>query len=181
MTDLERLHEQSFGWALSCCGWDHHMAEDVLQTTYVKVLSGAAQYSGKSGFRTWLFSVIRRTALEQARRARSRAEGMRRWGREARHPAVAEPAVHACGRGDAMNDHEDTEIRGAFARLRAEEAVLAPDLAHMLSAAEAESGPMLVRLRRPVLTLPRVWVGVTDSGIPMPTRGDARFSERNQS
>ena len=36
-------------------------------------------------------------------------------------------------------------------------------------------------MRRPVLTLPRVWVGVTDSGIPMPTRGDARFSERNQS
>ena len=36
-------------------------------------------------------------------------------------------------------------------------------------------------MRRPVLTLPRVWVGVTDAGIPMPTRGDARFSERNQS
>ncbi len=91
MTDLERLHEQSFGWALSCCGWDHHMAEDVLQTTYVKVLSGAAKYGGRSAFRTWLFSVIRRTALEHARRARSRAEGMRRWGREARHPAAAEP------------------------------------------------------------------------------------------
>lgn len=91
MTDLERLHEQSFGWALSCCGWDHHMAEDVLQTTYVKVLSGAAQYRSESSFRTWLFSVIRLTALEHARRARSRVEGMRRWGREVSRPAAAEP------------------------------------------------------------------------------------------
>lgn len=91
MTDLERLHEQSFGWALTCCGWDHHIAEDVLQTTYVKVLSGAAKYRGKASFRTWLFSVIRRTALEHARRARSRAEGLRRWDREVSRPAVAEP------------------------------------------------------------------------------------------
>ena len=143
-----------------------------------------------------------------------------------------------------MNNHNDMELRGAFDRLRAEEAGRAPDLARMLSAAEAESRPMLVRLRRrrivrwasggvglaaaaigglflsgqgadarfeeavaswsspiewtsatdflldtpgsalmrrPVLTSPRVWVGVTDSGIPMPTRGDARFSERKQS
>lgn len=91
MTDLERLHEQSFGWALSCCAWDHHMAEDVLQATYVKVLSGAARHGGKSSFRTWLFSVIRRTALEHARQARSRAEGLRRWSGEVRRTAGAEP------------------------------------------------------------------------------------------
>lgn len=82
MTDLERLHEQSFGWALSCCGWDLHIAEDVLQTTYVKVLSGAAKYGGKSSFRTWLFAVIRRTALEHQRRSRSREAGLRRWSRD---------------------------------------------------------------------------------------------------
>lgn len=111
MTDLERLHEQSFGWALNCCGWDHHMAEDVLQTTYVKVLSGTARYSGKSTFRTWLFSVIRRTALEHARRARSRAEGMRRWGREVSRPAIAEPG------GQVVRDELAARVRAALSEL----------------------------------------------------------------
>ncbi|GMR13517.1 MAG: hypothetical protein BMS9Abin29_1727 [Gemmatimonadota bacterium] len=143
-----------------------------------------------------------------------------------------------------MTLHEDTQIRGAFDRLRAEEVDLAPDFGQMLLSAKDESGPMLVRLRRrrivrwvsggaalaaaaigglllggrradarfeeavaiwrspvgwtsatdflldtpgselmrrPVLTSPRVWVGVKDSGIPMPTRGEARTSERNRS
>ena len=96
MTDLERLHEQSFGWALSCCGWDRHIAEDVLQATYVKVLSGAAKYGGKSSFRTWLFAVIRRTAFEHARRSRSREVELRRWSMEdaAATTAVEDTVVH---------------------------------------------------------------------------------------
>jgi len=71
---LAELHEASFGWALSCCGWVHADAEDVLQTTYVKVISGRARFGGRSAFRTWLFGVIRQTAREQKRRARSHAE-----------------------------------------------------------------------------------------------------------
>jgi RNA polymerase sigma-70 factor (ECF subfamily) len=87
---LRRLHEESFGWALSCCGWHEADAEDVLQTTYVKVISGRARFGGRSLFRTWLFGVIRQTAREHRRRARShreRAEGL------AREPAAAGPAV----------------------------------------------------------------------------------------
>src|SRR5688572_29812314 len=68
---LERLHEASFGWALSCSGWNDADAEDVLQTTYMKVISGKARFGGRSAFRTWLFGVIRQTAWEHARRARS--------------------------------------------------------------------------------------------------------------
>jgi RNA polymerase sigma-70 factor (ECF subfamily) len=71
---LSELHEDSFGWALSCCGWVHADAEDVLQTTYVKVISGRARFGGRSAFRTWLFGVIRQTAREQRRRARSHVE-----------------------------------------------------------------------------------------------------------
>jgi RNA polymerase sigma-70 factor (ECF subfamily) len=71
---LERLHEASFGWALSCSGWNDADAEDVLQTTYMKVISGRARFGGRSAFRTWLFGVIRQTAWEHARRARSHRE-----------------------------------------------------------------------------------------------------------
>lgn len=70
---LERHHRASYGWALSCSGWNDADAEDVLQTTYVKVISGRARFGGRSAFRTWLFGVIRQTAREHARRDRSHA------------------------------------------------------------------------------------------------------------
>jgi RNA polymerase sigma-70 factor (ECF subfamily) len=81
--ELERLHEASFGWALSCTGWNDADAEDVLQTTYTKVISGRARFGGRSAFRTWLFGVIRQTAWEHARRARSFRERAERLAREA--------------------------------------------------------------------------------------------------
>ena len=68
--ELERLHRESFGWALSCCGRDRDLAGDVLQSAYVQILSGAAQFAGRSTLRTWLFGVIRRTALAELRRGR---------------------------------------------------------------------------------------------------------------
>ncbi len=69
---LRELHEASFGWACSCCGWNEADAEDVLQEAYLKVISGRASFDGRSAFRTWLFGVIRFTALEGSRRARTR-------------------------------------------------------------------------------------------------------------
>jgi RNA polymerase sigma-70 factor (ECF subfamily) len=71
---LERHHAASFGWAMSCSGWNDADAEDVLQTTYMKVISGRARFGGRSAFRTWLFGVIRQTAREHARRDRSHAK-----------------------------------------------------------------------------------------------------------
>jgi RNA polymerase sigma factor (sigma-70 family) len=67
---LERLHNESFGWALSCCSGDRTRAEDVLQSAYVRVISGRAVYGERSHFRTWLFGVIRRVAIEEYRRIR---------------------------------------------------------------------------------------------------------------
>ena len=67
---LRWLHEESYGWALHCCGWDEPEAEDVLQTAYLKVVSGRASFEGRSAFKTWLFGVIRRTAQEFHRRAK---------------------------------------------------------------------------------------------------------------
>jgi RNA polymerase sigma factor (sigma-70 family) len=64
---LEELHPASFGWAVQCCGGDRQEAEDVLQTTYLKVLDGRARFEGRSSLKTWLFGVIRRTAAERRR------------------------------------------------------------------------------------------------------------------
>jgi len=70
---LEAHHAESFGWALACCNRDYADAEDVLQIAYLKVLDGRARFDGRSGFRTWLFAVIRRTALERFRWKRAYA------------------------------------------------------------------------------------------------------------
>lgn len=67
--ELEQLHSASFGWAMNCCAHNAADAEDVLQTTYLKVLQGKARYDERSSFKTWLFAVIRKTAAEHRRRA----------------------------------------------------------------------------------------------------------------
>jgi len=66
--ELERLHPASFGWALNCCRHDHADAEEVLQTVYLKILQGKAIYRGESKLRTWLFAVIRKTAITERRK-----------------------------------------------------------------------------------------------------------------
>ena len=65
--ELESHHAAAFGWALHLCG-DRATAEDVLQTSYLKIADGRARFAERSSFRTWLFGVIRRTASESRRR-----------------------------------------------------------------------------------------------------------------
>ena len=66
--ELEKLHSASFGWALSCCRRDHAEAEEVLQTVYLKILEGKARFRGESSLKTWLFAVIRKTAIAEYRK-----------------------------------------------------------------------------------------------------------------
>jgi RNA polymerase sigma factor (sigma-70 family) len=65
---LERVHADCFGWAMSCCGRNCDDAEEVLQTVYLAVLDGHARYDARSSFRTWVFGVIRRTAASERRK-----------------------------------------------------------------------------------------------------------------
>ena len=67
--ELERLHADSWGWALACTGRDRALAEDALQNAYLRVLSGRVGFGGRSQFKSWLFGVIRMTAMEELRRA----------------------------------------------------------------------------------------------------------------
>ncbi len=111
---LEGLHSDSFGWALSCCAGRRDDAEEVLQTSYLKVLSGKARFGGRSAFKTWLFSVIRLTAADQRRRYAIRWTGLGRLRDATDHappPRPAEPteAVEQQQRRD--------QLRAALAEL----------------------------------------------------------------
>lgn len=66
---LSELHTSGFGWAMACARRDRTEAEEVLQSVYVKVLSGKAVFRGESSFRTWFFSLIRHTAVDRRRTA----------------------------------------------------------------------------------------------------------------
>lgn len=79
--ELEGLHRAGFSWALACCGREREEALDVLQASYLKILEGRARFEGRSSFRTFLFGVIRRTALEYRRRRALEALFLRKWRR----------------------------------------------------------------------------------------------------
>lgn len=84
---LEAHHQAAFRWSLCCCRGDLIEAEEVLQSTYLKVLEGSAKYGGTSSFKTWLFAVIRHTAADHRRKHFLR----RLFGEK----AAAAPAGHA--------------------------------------------------------------------------------------
>ena len=66
--ELETLHSASFGWALNCCRRDRAEAEEVLQMVYLKILEGKACFRGEASLKTWLFAVIRKTAIGEHRK-----------------------------------------------------------------------------------------------------------------
>ena len=61
---LRQHHKSAYFWALQLCKHQHDSAQEVLQMTYLKILENKARYNEKSGFKTWLFSVIRFTAFD---------------------------------------------------------------------------------------------------------------------
>ena len=100
---LKELHEESFGWALSCARGGRLEAEEVLQTAYCKVLEGRAIFGRRSSFKTWLFGVIRRTTQERRRRAAVRKLLMGRIrDLENDQKTMPSPADAAVTRGDAF-------------------------------------------------------------------------------
>jgi RNA polymerase sigma-70 factor (ECF subfamily) len=113
LSQLEALHHDAFGWAVSCCAGDWHRGEDALQAAYAKVLRDAVHFDGRSAFKTWWFGVIRFTALEEARRGRRWLAFLDRWRAE---PAAEETAA-------PMPDDADlaalaTALRGLSERQR---------------------------------------------------------------
>ncbi|MDX6447026.1 MAG: hypothetical protein QOH71_4100 [Blastocatellia bacterium] len=86
--ELESLHSASFGWALNCCRRDRAEAEEVLQTVYLKILEGKACFRGEASLKTWLFAVIRKTAIGEHRKNLLRKL---RWSDSSEQVEVASP------------------------------------------------------------------------------------------
>ncbi len=108
--ELERLHREIFAWALVCCRGDRSEAEDVTQVSYLKVLDGRARFGGRSSFKTWIFGVVRRTAVERRRRLGVRAALLRRW-----VGTLVEPARSIAGEAELSEEGE--QLARALGRL----------------------------------------------------------------
>ncbi|MGI9202550.1 MAG: RNA polymerase sigma factor [Woeseiaceae bacterium] len=65
--ELEAIHGQLFGWALSRCGFDAATAEDLMQQAYVELLSGRARFDNKSALKTFVFGVVQNLARSRFR------------------------------------------------------------------------------------------------------------------
>lgn len=109
---LELHHHDSWGWALSCCQWQHSVAEDVLQESYLRVLDGRALFRGKSTEKTWFFGVIKRVALE-AGPSRARQS----WRMITGAPAANEAVVPDQCVDAAEQDQVSRQLRAALQNL----------------------------------------------------------------
>lgn len=71
-TQLDHLlklhHREAYLWARQCCSFDEELAKDVLQQVYLKILEGKATLKEEGKARTWIFSIIRFTAIDQLRK-----------------------------------------------------------------------------------------------------------------
>ena len=66
---LKAHHRDAYLWARQCCSFEDEMAKDVLQQSYLKILEGQAKLKDASKAKTWLFSIIRYTAIDEIRKA----------------------------------------------------------------------------------------------------------------
>ncbi|REG92027.1 RNA polymerase sigma factor [Algoriphagus antarcticus] len=66
---LKAHHRDAYLWARQCCSFEDEMAKDVLQQAYLKILEGQAKLKDASKAKTWLFSIIRYTAIDELRKA----------------------------------------------------------------------------------------------------------------
>lgn len=67
--ELKDLHSDLAQWALFCSHYNPELAKDVLQQSYLKIVEGTALYKKRSTLKTWVYSVIRLTTLEQQRKS----------------------------------------------------------------------------------------------------------------
>ncbi len=88
---LEAIHSQVFGWALSRCNYDRSAAEDLVQQTYVELLSGRARFRGDSALSTFVFAVVQNLARGRSRRIARRLRLVRQHASELEPAVISEP------------------------------------------------------------------------------------------
>lgn len=90
---LEALHSELYGWALSRCDFDHATAEDLMQQTYVELLSGNARFDKQSSLKTFVFSVVQNLARSRYRRLSTRLRLIRTYEQDAAGDQVTRDAT----------------------------------------------------------------------------------------
>lgn len=137
LAQLEQLHEMSYGWALNCCSSNPSDAEDILQTVYKKILEGRARYDGRAALKTWLFAVIRNTAVEERRRSWLRGLRLDGYAKERQHDF--QPAERGAG---LENEERLAAFRGAIERLPRRQAEILHLVFYQDLTVEAAAGVM---------------------------------------
>ena len=66
---LRDHHREAFLWARQCCGFDGELAKEVIQQVYLKILEGKAKLKNEDYPKTWLFAIIRFTAIDEQRKS----------------------------------------------------------------------------------------------------------------
>lgn len=110
---LAALHDSAFRWALLCCGQREDWAREVMQMAYLEILTGRARFDGRSNLKTWLFAVVRNTALRYAVRDRRLLAIRERLANDA---ALADGDGAALENGDAAASIGREQTRRAITR-----------------------------------------------------------------
>lgn len=110
---FQRWHEKAYGFALRLTN-DRHLAEDLAQRAFLNIYKKPPPGTGRAGFKTLLFTVVRNEALNELKRRGRRREG------------TLEHAPEAADRRDrpddqAGRDEEARRVRAALAQLPEDE------------------------------------------------------------
>ena len=112
MTELIDEYADGLILYLNTIMCDLRASEEAAEDTFVKLVTKKPRFSGKSSFKTWLYSVGRNTALDR----------MRHEARERTLPldAIAEMAGDAEVEREYLREEKKIELRCAMKRLKPE-------------------------------------------------------------
>lgn len=106
---LAALHDAAFAWAVRCSGGDWHEGEEVLQSVYLKIVEKRAVFREESTLKTWLFGVIRHTALERRRKRIRQRFLLFQWSESEKNTTVHESS--------GENDERQARVSAALESL----------------------------------------------------------------
>jgi len=91
LRDLMARYEKGLYNFLARCTGDRHLAEDLFQDTFLRVVEKREGFDADRGFRAWLFSIAANLARDACRRRKVRAQGdpEARWLAEPMRPDAA--------------------------------------------------------------------------------------------
>jgi RNA polymerase sigma-70 factor (ECF subfamily) len=72
---------------------NHAVAEDILQTAYLRALEGAGSLRTDESAVAWFYRILRNSIIDHYRRRTSESAALDRWARELEDAHVPEPAL----------------------------------------------------------------------------------------